>query len=73
MAPLALDGGKTSACGARLPLCGVPRRGGRAPELDKLNTLQWTLAHPCRRHYPSTSARRWTSPAWRGSYAYLLE
>ena len=41
VAPLALDGGKTlhTADGFRFAV--FPRRGGRAPDLDKPDTLQW--------------------------------
>ena len=41
VAPLALAGGKTLHAAAGFRFAAYPRRGGRAPELDKPDTLQW--------------------------------
>ncbi len=41
VAPLALAGGKTLHAAEGFRFAVFPRRGGRAPELDKPDTLQW--------------------------------
>lgn len=41
VAPLALDGGRTLHAAHGFRFAVFPRRGGRAPELDKPDTLQW--------------------------------
>jgi Ser/Thr protein kinase RdoA (MazF antagonist) len=41
VAPLALDDGKTLHASAGFRFAVFPRRGGRAPELDRPDTLQW--------------------------------
>ncbi|MFZ5456762.1 MAG: serine/threonine protein kinase [Pseudomonadota bacterium] len=41
VAPLDLPGGGTLACHAGYRFAVFPRRGGRAPELDRSDTLEW--------------------------------
>lgn len=41
VAPLALDGGRTLQAAGGFRFAVFPRRGGRAPELDRPDTLQW--------------------------------
>ncbi|MCZ7654952.1 MAG: hypothetical protein M5R42_12725 [Rhodocyclaceae bacterium] len=77
MAPLALDGSKTLHAAQGFRFAVFPRRGGRAPELDKPDTLQWmgpSWAHPCRQHHPLSRALDLDIASFsEDSYAYLLE
>src|SRR5690606_17265749 len=41
VAPLVLAGGKTLHASAGFRFAVFPRRGGRAPDLDRPDTLQW--------------------------------
>ncbi|MBX3646247.1 MAG: serine/threonine protein kinase [Rhodocyclaceae bacterium] len=79
VAPLALDGGKTLHAAQGFRFAVFPRRGGRAPELDKPDTLQWMGRFLGRIHAVGAITPFHERPTLdiasfgEDSYAYLLE
>ncbi len=79
VAPLALDNGRTLHAAAGFRFAVFPRRSGRAPDLDKPDTLQWMGRFLGRIHAVGAIAPFRERPALdiasfgEGSYAYLLE
>ena len=79
VAPLAPDGGKTLHAAQGFRFAVFPRRGGRAPELDKPDTLQWMGRFLGRIHAVGAITPFHERPTLdiatfgEDSYAYLLE